>query len=434
VATIDPRIALSYQNAQVPDPIDVRTRAANLKTIANQQQIQQGDITALGQENQARQKALDDQKAIDAAISQNTSADPVTQAPIINHNGVVSTLTRGGQGALALKYQAGVTSLQQADTTLKEAQDKLRSDHIAHLGATSGAVLDADPSAQPFVYQRALKQWIAAGDLKPGELPDQWGPEAQGHLTVLRKSAMTAAQQSTEKYNQGRIDAAEERANAAVIAAERRANSKRFEVKGVNADGYAVVLDNETGKLSIDKSIAGFRGVEPGSAEERERHDRQMEGAASRRGDQADARNSQADARIDRQDQAQVDSLQTQEATLHKTRLQLGKALKDGYFVDRTGKASTFEDEGSQRSDMQARYEAASDELPKVIAQKNAALIRQGKTPKVSTAQATAALAPGSGAAQPQAAGAPQYLKFANGPGARLGFNKATRKWEPIQK
>lgn len=253
MAMIDPRIALSYQQPDIPDPQVTRARAQNYDTVENAQALQKADLTGVNLQNQERQKALDNQTALNAAISQNTKPDPITGAPVIDHSAVAAALLKSGKGVLAQSYQSNVTAIDKANTDLKAAQEKLDADKHAHLAQLVGTVIDAPPEARPFVYQSALKYALQNQYAQPGELPAQYNPSLDPQLASLRDSAQTVTEQHTAKLAD-QTAAETKRTNDAKIAAD---NAKQLETDVANA---AQALGNTRDQAGY---AAVYNGLKP---------------------------------------------------------------------------------------------------------------------------------------------------------------------------
>jgi len=408
---IDPNIALGIHITPSPDPVERDLRLANIQQLGQQTQ-------ALTLENAERQRAQAAQTALNDALKANTKPDPVTQAPVIDYDGVTNTLTRGGYGKEALAFKTNVNAMKEADTRLSQLQDQMRNDHASHVSQWLGTVLDAPEAARPAIYSRVIDQATKAGYLQPGQMPAQYDKSMEEQLKAMRDQSLTVQQQFTNKVNDGKMDIlqqradayqqraddAEKRAKAALQDAETRA--KAAEDKAANSRYIpTTMIDGQGRPLSFDRTTGTYM-VQPGISGVQRPGDENPDSPSAKAGRQRTPDNLANQAS---KNQTDYEKASNEEGKLRQQMQQLASALKSGsYFIQTyangTSKAVPFSS-GAQggnamesdavnaaKADMATRYQGLAARLKQIVSNKNDAMLRNNVQPGVSTPQVHAAI------------------------------------------
>ncbi len=405
---IDPNIALAFRNPEIQDPIDVQARQANLKSIANAQQLQQQQIAdnkisaqQRALELQGQQRTQQAQGALNTALQANTTKDPLTGAPIVDYDKVAGAMTDAGFGKEGLAFKQNVNALRESDARLTELTDTITADKHEHAARLVGTVLDAPEAIRPLAYKGFLDASIGAGYLHKGELPDQYSPDVDGKLRTLQQGAQSVSEQirgrqqaATNAISQQKADADTARADAQNKRAEaldqlaiNKEDQGRYTATGdFDSQRHPIVLDKKTGKLSVDTSVTG-------SAE--------SVGAKSGAGRQLTP-----DAALANQSKNQTDYEKNGSAELkaRQERDALDQAIAKGnVYVNAKGEVQPFssmktatneqlgqDDIDAMKLQMRQRRQVAETAVEQAVANKNNAMQRNGVRPAVSTQEAIA--------------------------------------------
>jgi hypothetical protein len=453
---IHPEIALGYKPVEAPDMAQAQAKGLSLRNLAMQGQLQQQQLANEKLVAQQHQMALDAAKATNDALQRNTMTG-ADGSVSINHEGVVQTLTRAGQGQAAMAYQRSHAALQEQLT--KSNNEQLTGMGRAHeiLGGYIGSVISAAPEqkqgAWTLVRNRAITEKLATAQEIPEAVPDD------ATLTTMRLSMMDGKAQIEAAQRERATKASE----AQATIAQQRADDQR------SYNDQRLLLQKDT-----DDRLAT-------TAERASRHQSTLENQGERRLGLEERRVVNEENRVGptgtasladkARNVAEVDRITKEEASLNTLRSRLGAAMKAGtYYLNTAGNSVAYDADGNKltedgiaakKSDMRKRYDETTARLKVLVSQKNDAITRNGGTPQVSADQAAAALDGGSlsSLGKPKASGpqpapaqatqtkapvseskipavgaAPKYLKFArNAKGDRQGFNAATNKWEAIK-
>lgn len=389
---IDPNIALSYRSPEIQDPLTVQTRQANLKSIANQQQLQQAQLTGMNQENAARDVQMRTAAALNQALAENTSTSPDGSIQV-NHAGVVNALNQGGFGAAAQQYQ-------DAQAKRDEALTKLSGDKLALAGQQHDLMIQGlgnvlgvtDPAQRTALWSQEVKRAQAAGipeaqSLNPAAVPDD--PTLQSMLItskegrqmiqtrLAQQQADTAAQR--EKDNAKRVDAYYE-------WMMRRGDVNRYRFTNqYDKDNHPIILDTQDGSVLVDKTVTGAPWATTGAGGGRQlTPDASL---ANQRANKADYEKNAAAELTARQQRDGLDAaLQSGKAYLDKN----GRLTPFSSMKDADGNPISADTIAAYQAEMRQRRAVLETAIEQAVANKNNAMQANGVTPQVSTQQAIA--------------------------------------------
>lgn len=370
---IDPNIALAYKPVEVQDPLEVAARQASLKTIANQQQLQQAQLTGVNQENQQRQQQMTDDQQFRQLFNQSMqSGQPVSTGQIMQTLGPV----RGSA------YQKSVLETQKTQAEMKELSDKHATAEADFAGSLGYQIQQAGYSPQSVAA--AVQQAHAAG----------YEQEAQQFAQVATQ---------TPSAIKGVVDGLVSKSPKQQEIANARETSQARTSEAATAQDR-LDWQQQNGQQQRDQAAA--------NAAEAARHNKVTEGQGSQRivisqdreGRLADGTGGSGQSVTANTNENIYDQSSKAEVQYSQQRSQIGSALKSGtVYVDQSGKATPFaqmktadgsalgaSDISAMQDQMRARYQAASKGMVDAIAAKNNAMMRNRQTPGVSTAQAAA--------------------------------------------
>lgn len=387
---IDPSILLQSKPVQIETPADAAQQAATIQNLGNAGALQRADLQGVQQQNQGRQRVLDQHAALNQALQKNTKVNPDGTSSV-DHNGIINDLTAGGYGDVATEYRQQLAGQAQAQVKLQEDQDKVNATHAAHVASLVNPILEeTDPAKQAAMYQEALSTATKNGWAHPGELPDQWNPDTAAKAKVIANQATSVLDQYKNKYGQERVDALTARADAAKTqadaattraqAAQDRANQGTFKYAGTRG-GKAVYFNERTG----EEKLGGALDEDP----------------VSTKGKTVTPDASLAEHRANQTD---YEKAATAETTLLQQRNRYDSALASGkVYVDPKGQTKPFSSMKNAEGDALSAADIAAlqDEmrqsrtvtqkgLEQAVSNKNNAMSRNGVTPQVSTGQAIA--------------------------------------------
>lgn len=439
MGTMNPLIMLAGHAPQVQDPIAVAQEQQRLKLLSGAQQLQQQQIVGAGLQNQETQQAITDDQNFRKLFQQSMqSGQP------IDPNQVMSTLGPV-RGAAWNKSQL---ELAEATSRLQHANDEHATAEQDWSGAQANSLLktlDNNGRVDPQLLAQTIRQAQALGYKDEANQLAQVASQNPQAVTQVLKHLVDAS-------NKQRTVAAEEK----------------------NATARDQQAQNTAGR---DKQLAGYQAGEAElnaeklveekqrDAETKRYHDWQMQHGntladqGQERIDNSPANNRATNGLTLGQNNTAYNKAEADEREQDNLRQQLSDAQQNGLYVKpgKNGATVPFESvipkQGSNEKDddyqarfdkakaglqkeMQARYRQATSAANALTAKKNSYLAAAGETPDVSTEDAIAARGGSPQQPKPQAgtAQAAQYLKFANdGKGNRLGFNAATRRWEPVR-
>jgi hypothetical protein len=289
----NPSIILGYHPADVPDPLETRIRQGQLTALAGQQQLQQQQIQGATLENQQRQIALDDQNKLRQAWQQSAGdGDAFFQ----------NAAKAGVSPDSLLKLQGELL-----DTKTKKASlTKLDADNQLALNTRlqsrlAPIVAEKDPAKQAPMWDQAIKDSIAAGDMKPEEAaqhPFPGNPEGVANAAArlnfekwsLSQQQIATGKQRTAAADESASKQAREERNATIsrIAAIPDAGQRDLEIRKLPAAFAVELLGKDQATLrglastAAEQSTAAHQGV----AEEQRNRELgiQQQNAATNRG------------------------------------------------------------------------------------------------------------------------------------------------------
>jgi hypothetical protein len=387
---IDPNIALSYRPTDlgIDTPTQVMTSTQQLSNLQQVGKMEQAQTTGLTQENDARALQMKTAAATNAAIAANAKPDANGNV-VIDHAGVVKTLSQNGMGLAAQQYQDAQTKRDQ--DLAKLTGDQLTNAAKQHqmIESALGSVIGLkDPAARQKAWDEQVKfaydnKLAAKGTLSPT-------PPDDATLQTMLWSSMDGQQQIQERLAQQNAASAEKRADAA----ETKSDAYMDYVTGKNQPKQAVftkqydkdnhpIMQGPDGKLYVDTSVTGAPYTDSTTGKDRKVTPDAM--LADRRANEKDYE-TQAGAEIKARQEAQA--LQT--------------ALSDGRgYVDEKGKYKSFssmkrtdgqdltdDDKAAYVQDMKQRLAVSQNAIETAVSNKNNAMQRNGVTPQVSTQQA----------------------------------------------
>lgn len=417
MALIDPRIALSYQSPQVEDPIDVQARQANLRTVANQQQLQQQLIQSNDMVNRERAQDLAAQNVMNTSLSKNTSKDPLTGAPVIDYDNAYKDMTAAGYGKQAMAFRQNVDAMKTADENLKDLQRKIQLEQAGHMSTLAGAIADQPtPEARAYAYKQALPFAKSMG-WDVSQFPAQYdesmlpGLKAMKQYTYDPKTAEDLRRQRDEAVT-GRIRAdAYDKAMSGLLdqrdAYAARALEQANQPKhiGVDTQNHPVTVGPDGKYVSHPEVTLQVPAVM--NAQERTRHDQATEGqAAANAGEKtrhnqategqaatnaANKGNANKGGLTEAQANSRLGALEKEETELNGLRNRLGDATRNDLYFDGK-KLRPFENEEGERADMHNRDNQAEQRLEQIVKEKNSILRKVNRNVAVSDDQAIASL------------------------------------------
>jgi hypothetical protein len=405
---IDPSIALSYKPVQIANPLDSLQQAQNIKQMAE-------NTRAVTLENAERQRAQAAQAALNDALKANSKPDPMTQAPVIDYDGVGNMLTKQGFGKEALALKQHVSAMKEADLNLQKLNDEMRQSHAAHVSSLLGTVLDAPEAARPAIYLRVLDQAQKANYIKPGEMPAQYTPDMDPQLSAMRDQALSVQGQYNNKFNEARIGAAETTAQAAVeraAAAQKHWDDmqkfyedklKQMQDKIDHPDSQKTdLIDGHGNPLSYNpktdtyKVHSEVKGVQRPGDENPDAPGKGRQQTPDNLANQQKA--NQADYERSANEEGRLRTLRAQLATAIRSGKYSVQTLSNGttkvvpYASGQNGNEMAPEAVEAAKANMIALYNSTSTRLKQVTANKNDAMQRNNVQPGVPTDRVHAAI------------------------------------------
>lgn len=213
---IDPSIVMGLQRPPVIDPLRAQAEALNLvkgtqDVRAGQQQAESGALDL----QQKKQDIADQQTLRQIASETNGDIEELTKRAA----GKVSPKLHMALQQAALEHKTKMAVLTKDDLANKKAQNELVTNE-------SGALVDLPPDQQATEYPAAVQRLVAAGLVKPGELPAQYpGPEAIQRFHDIHQGYNTVFEHHIKSKEQERLDA----------EAARKATKENAEIPGIVA-------------------------------------------------------------------------------------------------------------------------------------------------------------------------------------------------------
>lgn len=122
---IDPNIALGVRPINLEGPMDAYQQAMGLKTMANQQQLQQAQLTGAQQENQMRQIQIDQTQKLNNIYRNAFTAPADGSAPQLDVNKLQRDMAQAGLGSRIPEAMQHYTEYQKSLTDLASSQNQL---------------------------------------------------------------------------------------------------------------------------------------------------------------------------------------------------------------------------------------------------------------------------------------------------------------------
>ncbi len=197
---IDASIPLNVQPPKIEDPTLALEKVYTLRHLVQQGQIQQAQLKAAQQQNDARARTAAAQDSLSKLLSTHTTLGE-NGAITTDHGAVMKGLAAAGFGPEAMKYDTQRRADLKSAIDLQEQQVKLNGEKAKRLGSIAGSVLQATAAQRPVAYRTALHQAVQEG-LISGDAAQQlaqqpYSPEVEAQLQGFVSSAMTADQQHT---------------------------------------------------------------------------------------------------------------------------------------------------------------------------------------------------------------------------------------------
>lgn len=202
-----------------PSAVDQAAKLLSLKSLLQQQQLQQAQLAGeqqrqsqaaqlfgpqlSGAQTQAQmgQIQLDNQKRLQAALSDDHLD---FGAP-----GAVNSFIQKG-GPLAIPMVAQLTDIANKQAAISNT---LLQEHVKKLDQYRGqlmSVIGGDPASKGAAWKQIVDGAVASGDLQPGQVPDAYPGDKQA--TALANTLALGSVLATEKAQQTRADAAQSQA------------------------------------------------------------------------------------------------------------------------------------------------------------------------------------------------------------------------------
>lgn len=245
-----PSAALQIQ--QPPSVVDQTAKLLSLKSMLQQQQLQQtqlaGEQQRQGitaqlapsqiQEAQTQAQMGQIQLANQQRLQQALAAGPIDfQKP----GALDGFIQQGGPAAIPLVAQLTDIASKQASTS-----STLLAEHIKKLdqyrGQLMSAVSNPDATAKQSAWKQSVDSAVASGDLQPGQIPDVYPGDQKA--TALANTLALGSALATEQAQQTRANAAQSEANTA-------ATRLKTETPGIVA----------AAQINQQKASAGLQGT-----------------------------------------------------------------------------------------------------------------------------------------------------------------------------
>lgn len=395
---IDPNIALSYRSPEIPDPLAVQARQANLQTIANQQQLQQAQLTGENQQNQLRGQAITDDQAF-----RKMYADSLTSGAQMSDDQILSTLgaARGAQ-FLTARNKATATKMK-----IQQTRGQLAVQEADYAGGMAyGLKQLADPKTG-LIPGEALGAAIARAhqdgyEQEAQQLSQYAQQNPQGVSSLLDQLISKSPEQRKLAAGDERAQAADDRAKAAgqnadtatkratdaenrAKDAEQRAAQGQWRPNGTSG-GHPVYYNPVTGETRIDTKTT-LDLSESGGGADGGRKLTPNASAAETRANQTDyEKNATAELQARQQRDGLDAAIAGGKAYMDKNgRLQPFLSMKDA-----NGDPVSADTIAAYQTEMKQRRAVLQTAIEQAVSNKNNAMQRNGVTPQVSTAQAIA--------------------------------------------
>ncbi len=228
---IDPSIPLSVKAPVAIDPLEHLSRALQVRNQMQQAPLIAEHVKTAQLANQAALKQLDDTKALNEQMRSNSTVDPQSGLPVIDHGKIAAGLVAGGRGDLAQKYIAGRTAADETSAKLQETRVKNKqseTDQVAEV-ADDIAKHDYDPTYASGAYSRlgdlfpSAHSAVAAIQADPTKVKDitdhlrgQSSKIQTANAANAEKVALTAKNEAATA-NLKQTGAAKERQDAAAL-------------------------------------------------------------------------------------------------------------------------------------------------------------------------------------------------------------------------
>lgn len=178
---LDPNIILGGKPVQLDNPVDLYTKALNMKQLAQKSQVQDQEIAA--------------NAAVKNAYNQNTTIGP-DGAPVLDQNGTMADLANKGYGkqALDLKQQYAATNLAVQEQKMKTVNDQVQ------LGKTLFNQVRVGPNVPQETTQSDWSNMLAQRE-KLGLANDHFTPQFPGQegYDALQKQGQTMEEKLAQK-------------------------------------------------------------------------------------------------------------------------------------------------------------------------------------------------------------------------------------------
>jgi hypothetical protein len=376
---IEDWIARGVTPPQAPDPMETAARMYQLRDL-----MELGRVRQL-QEQRMRQDMADDQAA------RQLSPD-ATDQQVLSALGVKN-------GAAVLKVRREQQKAQSEALTAEIEHNIAKAKRLAQLAGWA-----TDQNSYSATLPVIDRENLIPPELRQ-QIPLQYNPDV---VKQFQTQALTAVEQLQEVRNRikGQQETEKFEHDKSQWPAEDRKAAADATYAELKAQGKEPIQPKDQATLDETAEFHNWQAAD--WAERRKLERRRVDLEATREG------------RLAAQDKnlgmtpnnmwTSVKTLQNQEEDLHTQRSQLGNALgKNNIYVDEKGATWSMGDASkgksdvadSLRKDMQLRYQRATEQIKKVIAEKNGLLERLNMPPQVSTSQAYAMLDAGDAGPQP---------------------------------
>lgn len=201
-AMVNPEIPLQTQTPRPSDPLEAYARVTALKQALGAQQVQQQQLTALGQENQQRALALQDQQTMRQAFIE-SNGDPEKLMSIARQKGVGPQAILGLQNSL-LDMKTKVATLNKDELANHLATNSQLQSLVAP------AAKEADPAKATALWNQAVQSAVEQKLIPPAEAAKHPypGPDgAKAYAAGLNMSSWALRQEQDATANKNNTEA-----------------------------------------------------------------------------------------------------------------------------------------------------------------------------------------------------------------------------------
>lgn len=251
---IDPSIALQVRPPQINDPLETLGRAMSLKSMVNQQALQQlqrqteqqnltlgaEQIKGVQQANKLKQREIEGQQLLSDLLQKNTKWDD-EEGLSTDHKAVNQGLIGAGRSDIAANYAKQQKEIETASWDAIAKHMEVEQKRHERLASWASILQNADPAQKAALYPSVVAG-IKNEQLLPAEqiahLPGAYAPEMDAQIGAFADQAKTAATQFDEnmkKVADLRAAAAAKAEKAAKEAATAKDEAETAKIKSETA-------------------------------------------------------------------------------------------------------------------------------------------------------------------------------------------------------